>query len=65
MKLWIVENEDWDYDDLSSAAVWAETDREAVEIVRRANASDIRQGARLTATEAPTTGVAHVHIHYG
>lgn len=73
MALWLVDldDNDWDYDEFVSAAVWAESAEEAERIVR----AEPRYGGgppwiekaewRLHVRPAPAEGVVLVHWHAG
>lgn len=81
LSLWLVEidDDDWDYDRFSDAAVWAKSAEEAEQIVRsavRAKAGEPewrkkdelwieKPDWRLNVSPAPTEGVVLVHWHAG
>lgn len=78
-KLWHVEihEDDWDYDNLESAIVWAETEEEADRLVRALEWEPTPgvekprsmfaspETVRLVVTPAKTEGVVHTFVHYG
>jgi hypothetical protein len=63
-RLWLVEDENWDYDELQSAVVWARDHDEAAEMFKADGNAGSHPRLAITPVELKP-GMIHAHVHPG